>query len=107
LHDYLTCLKVESRNTRKKKPVSSILNMFFKSYPIKKVFKDDFHCLTHSRSTFLHSSRTLYNRTLLRCFHFCSHPSEAKKSPHLTPSSLVICLAFPCRIGPLIEYPLA
>jgi len=107
LHDYLTWLKVEFGKARKKKPVSSILNMFFRSYPIKRIFKNNFHCLAHSRSTFPNSPLILYNRTLLHCFHFCRHPSEVEKSPPSTPSSLAICLAFPCKIGPLIGYPLA
>jgi len=107
LHNYLTWLKVESGSTRKKKPVSSILNTFFRSYPIRKVLKDEFHYSAHSRSTFPNSSLILYDQTLLRCFHFCSHPFEAKKSPPSTLSSLAICLAFPCKIGPLNRYPLA
>ncbi len=107
LHDYLTWLKVESGSTWKKKYVSSILNTFFRSYPIKRVFKDDFHCLACSRSTFPNFPLILYDQTLLCCFHFCSHSSKAKKSPPSTPSSLAICLAFPCKIGLLIGYPLA
>jgi hypothetical protein len=107
LHDCLTWLKVEFGSARKKKPVSSILNTFFRSYPIKRVFKDDFHCLARSRSTFLDSPLILYDRTLLHCFYFCSHPSEAEKSPPSTPSSQAICLAFPYKIGLLIGYPLA
>ncbi len=46
LHDCLTWLKVESGNTRKKKLISSTLNTFFKSYPIIRIFKDNFHCST-------------------------------------------------------------
>ncbi len=107
LHNCLTWLKVESSSARKKKLVSSILNTFFRSYPIKRVFKDNFHCSTRSRSTFLDSPLILYNWTLLRCFHFYSHPSKAKKSPPSTPNSLVICLTFPYKLGPLIGYPLA
>ncbi len=60
-----------------------------------------------SRSTFPDSPLILYDQTLLCCFHFCSHLSEAEKSPPSTPSLLAICLAFPCKIGPLIGYPLA
>ncbi len=107
LHNCLTWFKVEYGSAWKKKHVSSILNTFFRSYPIKKVLKDDFHCSTHLRSTFPDSLLILYDRTFLRCFHFYSHPSEAEKSPPLIPNSLVICLAFPCKIGPLIRYPLA
>ncbi len=106
LHDYLTWLKVEFGCARKKKPISSILNTFFRSYLIRSVFKDDFHCSTCSRSTFLDSPLILYDRTLLCCFHFYNHPSEVEKSPPLTPSSLTICLASPCKIGLLIGYPL-
>jgi len=104
LHDCLTWLKVESGNTQKKKPISSTVNTFFKSYPIKRVFKDN---LARWRSTFPNSSLILYDWTLLRCFHFYSHPSEAEKSPPSTPNSLAICLAFPYKIGPLIGYPFA
>jgi len=107
LHDYLTWLKVESSNAWKKKLVSSILNTFFRSYPIRRVFKDDLHCLVRSRSTFPDSPLILYHRTLLHCFHFYNHPFEVEKSPPSTPSSLAICLTFPCKIGPLIGYPLA
>jgi hypothetical protein len=68
------------------------------------VFKYDFHCSRCSRLTFLDSSLILYDQTLSRCFHFYNHPFEAKKSTPSTPSSLAICLAFPCKIGPLIGY---
>ncbi len=82
------------------------MNTFFRSYPIRRVFKDNFHCSALSRLTFPNSPLILYDQTLLHCFHFCNHASKAEKSPPSTPNSLAICLAFPCKIGPLIRYPL-
>ena len=106
LHDSATWFNVESGNARKKKPVSSILKTFLRSYTEISDVKDVFHWAAASRSTFPYSPQTVYDRTLFLCFHFCSHPSEAENW-FTTPKQSAICFVFSWRIGPLIGYPRA